>query len=89
MPNIQSAFKRWKQNLRRRAANYSTRNAIHTLRNQIFEVATSAENKTKVKDMYRKYSSLLDKAVKRGIITKNMASRSKSRATARIKKMPA
>lgn len=77
------------QNYRRRDANYATRNEIHTLRNKIYAATGGGEGKAKCTEMYKEYCSLLDKAVKRGVIVKNTASRSKSRARLRLDKVAA
>jgi small subunit ribosomal protein S20 len=85
MPNIKSAEKRMRQGRVNRTRNVSTKNALRTLRRRFDESIGTAE-KDAVELLFRSYCSSLDKAVKRGILKKNTADRSKQRATLRMKK---
>jgi small subunit ribosomal protein S20 len=88
MPNIKSAEKRMRQSRVNRVRNVSTKNAIRTLRRK-FDGSIEAAEKPAVEALFREYCSSLDKAVKRGILKKNTADRSKQRAALRMKKTPA
>ena len=79
MPNIKSAAKRAKTSLQNRARNRAGKAIIANLAKKLVE-ATTAKDKAKSVDIARAYSSNLDKAVKKGIITRNTADRKKSRA---------
>lgn len=89
MPNIKSAFKRMRTSAKKRAANYATRNEVHTLRNSLYEAIAAGQPKAKCQEMFRNYCSLLDKGAKRGIVPKNTADRAKSRAQLRLAKLTA
>ncbi len=88
MPNIKSAEKRMRQSRVNRTRNVSTKNALRTLRRK-FDGSLGTAEKPAVEALFREYCSSLDKAVKRGILKKNTADRSKQRAALRMKKTPA
>jgi small subunit ribosomal protein S20 len=88
MPNIKSAEKRMRQSRVNRVRNVSTKNALRTLRRK-FDGSIEEAEKPAVEALFREYCSSLDKAVKRGILKKNTADRSKQRAALRMKKAPA
>lgn len=85
MPNIKSAEKRMRQSRVNRVQNVSTKNALRTLRRKFDDSIGTAE-KAAVDLLFRSYCSSLDKAVKRGILKKNTADRSKQRAALRMNK---
>ena len=85
MPNIKSAEKRMRQSRVNRIRNVSTKNALRTIRRK-FDGSISTAEKAAVETLFRDYCSLLDKAVKRGVVKKNTADRSKQRAALRMKK---
>ena len=80
MPNIKSAEKRMRQNIKRRAANRATRSAERTeikkARVAIEEAAPEA-----LKEQLVKTISTLDKCARKGLIHKNKAARQVSRLT--------
>lgn len=86
MPNIKQAGKRAKQALVRRARNRSTKSEIATAQ-RVFLAAVESKDKAKAMKEFSAFCSLLDKSAKRGIIKKNNADRSKSRASARLAKL--
>jgi small subunit ribosomal protein S20 len=83
MPNHKSAEKRMRQNEKRRKINRSNRTrvrgAIKNLRN-----AMASSDATKVNEMLPETISVIDKAVQKGVLHKNAASRYKSRLTRRV-----
>jgi small subunit ribosomal protein S20 len=83
MPNIKSAEKRMRTAEIRRAKNQSVKSALLTSRQKLYAAMEKGET-SKLDEYYRGYCSLLDKAVKKGTITANTASRRKSRATHRL-----
>jgi small subunit ribosomal protein S20 len=85
MPNIKSAEKRMRQSRVNRSRNVSTKNALRTLRRK-FDDSLETADTAAVETLFRDYCSNLDKAVKRGIVKKNTADRSKQRAALRMKK---
>ncbi len=88
MANIKSAEKRNRTAEKSRQRNQAVRSGIRTARRQFMEVAEGAD--AAVKDgLFRTYCSVLDKAVKYGVIKKNTAVRRKTRAANRIRPKPA
>ncbi len=85
MPTIKSAVKRMHQARANRVRNVSTKNALRTLRRR-FDESIEAGDKSATEKLYREYCSMLDKAVKRGILMKNTADRNKQRGALRMKK---
>lgn len=83
MPNIKSAKKRVKTSEKKRIVNKSAKSAISTIRVKLYKSIADG-NKDECVGLMRKYSSLLDKAVKKGTIKANAASRRKSRAAVRL-----
>ena len=86
MPNVKSAAKRAKTSAVSRTKNIAAKANILTLGRRLI-AATSANDKTKSQEIFRAYSSALDKAAKKGIITRNTAARKKSRSALKIKAM--
>lgn len=83
MPNIKSAFKRMKQSRSRREHNRAVKSHTKTSRRRLLD-AIGAGDKEGSADRLKKYYSLLDKAVKQGILKANTASRYKSRAAKKV-----
>lgn len=84
MPNIKSAKKRLRQSEVRRAENYAVRSRMRTFRRQFLE-SLAPESEVSSDATFRTYCSVLDKAVKKGVIKKNTAIRGKTRAAARLR----
>ncbi len=85
MPNIKSAKKSMKTSLKSQIDNKSVKTKVATARKKLDEVIASGDEAA-TKAAFGAYCSALDKAVKRGAVKANTASRGKSRAAARIKK---
>ena len=84
MANIKSALKRIK------ITKFKTRRnkiIVSSLKTSIrrFEVSVKAGNMNEAKELYQKVTSLIDKAVAKGTLHKNTASRKKSRLSKKIK----
>jgi len=77
MANLKSSIKDTRRIITRTARNRSIKSRLKTLRQNLSE---SVENKDKneIKEATKNYVSALDKAVKRGIVHRNKASRHKS-----------
>ena len=86
MANIKSAKKRIKTSARRQARNRSVKSKLGTRRTQLY-AAIAEGDKTKADGLFRRYAAALDKAVKKGTIKLNAASRRKSRAAAKLKQV--
>ncbi|MFA6174071.1 MAG: 30S ribosomal protein S20 [Kiritimatiellales bacterium] len=86
MPNIKSAKKRMRSSEKQRVGNMTVKTKVKSVRRKTREVlatGVAATSETAV----REYSSVLDKAVKRGVIKKNTAIRRKKRAVAALRKL--
>jgi len=86
MPNLPSAWKRMRTAAKAHEKNKSVRSAITTTRRKLFE-AVAEKDKEKSNAALRKYSSVLDKAAKKGVIKKQKAVRRKRRAMALVAKV--
>ncbi len=78
MPNIKSAKKAVIKSRERYLRNRSTKSAIKTYTRRVKELAEKGETEQSIANL-RRAISLIDKAVKRGILHKNTANRKKSR----------
>ena len=86
MANIKSAIKRAKQAKANNLRNRACKSKILSCRKAVL-AAIAAANKDDAATAYRVYTSTLDRAVKKGVIAKNTASRKKSRVALAIQKM--
>ena len=89
MANIKgrrAARKRDRQNEKARKRNAVCKAKLHDAHKKLFKAADAGAKEDAEKKL-RDFVSGLDKAVKRGIITKNTADRKKSRAQLKINKM--
>ena len=80
MPNIKSAGKRMRQNIRRRLRNRGVRGRMRTQIksfSQLLEEEKIEEARNMLQDLY----SVIDKTASRGVIHANTAARYKSRLT--------
>jgi small subunit ribosomal protein S20 len=84
MPNIASARKRLRQNLKRRARNRSTKAELKTEIRQVREAAAAGNLKQAEVD-FRIAVAKIDRAAGKRIIHPNRAARLKSRLSARLK----
>jgi small subunit ribosomal protein S20 len=83
MANHFSALKRARQTERRTAANRANKSRLRTAL-RTFRAALTAGDKEKAQTGYRETASVLDKAVQKGVLHKNTASRYKSRLGKRL-----
>jgi small subunit ribosomal protein S20 len=83
MANIKSAEKRNRQAKKRQQVNRSAKSEVLTIRKSM-ESAMAEGNAGKSAELFKKYSSILDKSVKKGVLKKNSASRRKSRAAKKL-----
>lgn len=83
MPNIKSSERSVKTDAERRAQNFSTKSAIKTATRKVAET-TEAGKADDAKSLLTKASSVIDKAVAKGVIHKNAAARKKSRLAKKI-----
>ena len=89
MANIKggrAARKRDRQNEKARKRNATCKAKLHDAHKKLFKAADAGE-KDAAAAKFKEFVSGLDKAVKKGIITKNTADRKKSRAQLKINKM--
>lgn len=83
MPNIKSAAKRARTSEVRRQRNASNKSLLNTVRRKYLE-SIAAADKAKAQEAFNLFCSTLDKSAKKGVISKNAASRRKSRAYAKL-----
>ena len=81
-----AARKRDRQNAKARARNANCKAKLHDAPKKLFKAA-DANKKDDAAKKFKEFVSGLDKAVKKGIISKNTANRKKSRAQLKINKM--
>ena len=79
MANTKSALKRVRQTERRTERNRAAKTRIKTLRRKVADVVESG-NADEVKKILGEFSSVVDKAAKRGVIHRNKANNLKSKA---------
>ena len=77
-----SSIKRTKQSATRHARNTSILSSLKTQEKKVLK-ALEAES-TELKDLYQKFISMLDKAVKKSVLPKNRAARKKSLFNKRV-----
>jgi small subunit ribosomal protein S20 len=81
-----SVLKRVRQSEKRRQRNLEYKNGIKESRKKIRKLMEAGASQEELMEVYRKYSSAVDKAVKKNVIHKNNAARKKSRMNSAIKK---
>lgn len=84
MANSPQARKRARQNRVHRARNVAQRSAMRTQVKNFIKSAESGDRK-EAELAYRKAASLLDRAARKGLQSRNKAARLKSRLNARLK----
>ena len=91
MANIKggrAARKRDRQNAKANKRNTLVKARLHNEHKKLFKKADAGDKEAAEKDL-KAFVSELDKAVKKGIISKNTANRKKSRAQLRVNKIAA
>jgi len=83
MANHFSALKRARQTDKRTARNRANTSRLRTSLRALRESLAKGDKQT-AEQVYRKTVSALDKAVQKGVVHKNTASRYKSRLSARV-----
>jgi small subunit ribosomal protein S20 len=83
MANHYSALKRARQTIKRTAQNRSNRSRLRTALRQMRESLAKGD-KTAAEQTFRQTVSALDKAIQKGILHENTASRYKSRLSVRL-----
>ncbi len=89
MANIKggrAARKRDRQNAKANKRNSAVKSKLHDSHKKLFKAADAGEKDTAAKK-FKELVSGADKAVKKGIISKNKANRIKSRAQLKLNKM--
>ncbi len=88
MANIKSAIKRARQNIKLRQRNTAARSMYRTYIKHVVKAVESGD-KEAARSAYTVAQPIIDKAVSKGLVHKNKASRIKSRLSAKIKAMAA
>ncbi len=84
MPNIKSAKKRMRTSEEKRVLNRAVKTRLKNVRRAFLENTEETPSET-APDAFRTYCSVLDKAAKKGTISRNTAIRRKRRASARLR----
>ena len=84
MPNIQSAKKRNRQSVKRRAHNMALRSRARTAMKRVLAAIQKGDH-TEAMRIFSVMQSILDKAAKVGIFHRNKVARHKSRLNLKIK----
>lgn len=85
MPNIQSAKKRLRQSLQRRARNRAAKSTLKTSIKKL-QASVTAKDFDTARTQLSALSKLLDQTASKGIIHPNKASRTKSRLNHAVRK---
>jgi small subunit ribosomal protein S20 len=88
MANHASAIKRYRQSQRRRVINQMNRHRLKTQLKKLRTAITGGKG-ADAKALLSETVGVIDKSVKKGVITKNTAGRYKSRLTKRVNTLPA
>ncbi len=83
MPNIKSAKKRLRKSTKQTGVNLPIKTRVKSARRK-FEELVEAGDKDASNEAYKKLCSCIDRAAKNGVIKKNTAVRTKTRAAARL-----
>lgn len=83
MPNTKSAESRMRNSARKQQQNNATKSRVKTFEKR-YVTALSGGDKAAAAAALRDYTSVVDKAVKTGVIHKSTASRKKSRLSVRL-----
>ncbi len=83
MPNTKSAIRWVAKSEERRESGRAVKSQLSSVRRKFYENVAGGDA-TGGATTFREYCSLLDKAVKKGVIKANNANRRKSRASARL-----
>lgn len=83
MPNIKASIRSVKTDAERRARNFPVKTAIRSVSRKVLE-AVEAGKADEAKTLLTEASSIIDKAVAKGVIHKNAAARKKSRLALKL-----
>lgn len=83
MPNIKSSERSVKTDASRRAQNFAVKSSVKTAARKVADTVTAGKA-DEAKALLTKASSVIDKAVAKGVIHKNAAARKKSRLAKKI-----
>ncbi len=90
MANIKSAEKRNKQNEKRRQRNVQVKSSVRTAAKKIMKSLSMKDSKPEdIGKMQKDFVKTIDTAAQKGIVTKNAASRKKSRIAKKINALKA
>lgn len=78
MPQIKQSAKRWRQSVKRAAANKKVKDGIDYLFRQ-FKKAITGADKAKSEELAKQLNKAIDKACQKRVFKKNKAARKKSR----------
>lgn len=85
MPTTTAAAKAHRQNIKARARNKEVKDGLKKLQVRLRKALT-AKDKATATTIVKEYTRALDKAAQKKVVTRNMASRKKSRLAATLKR---
>ncbi len=88
MPHLKSAFKRLRQNIKRRLRNRSAKSALKTQIKKFLSTIQTGDAGA-ASEQYRLTTKMLDKTAAKGIIRKGTAARKKSGLAQKLNKLVA
>ena len=88
LPNIKSSERSVKTDAERRAQNFATRSTIRTASRKVVDTIQAGKTE-ETNALLSKASSVIDKAVAKGVIHKNAAARKKSRLAHKVNALTA
>ncbi|TFG65074.1 MAG: 30S ribosomal protein S20 [Gemmatimonadales bacterium] len=83
MPNIKSAKKRLRQSIKRRTHNRDVRSSIRTVTKTLLNTESADEAEV----LYRRLTSMLDRAARTGLIARNAVDRRKASLSRHVKSL--
>jgi small subunit ribosomal protein S20 len=83
MANIKGGIKRARQAIGRRSRNRGEKSKFNTVHKKFLDAITAGD-KTKAKEVFSEFCSILDKTLKHGVVKANLVNRTKSRAAKKL-----
>jgi small subunit ribosomal protein S20 len=83
MANHKSAAKRARQSVKRKTVNNKRKGIVKTIEKKLLQ-AISLKDSPKAQELLKTFASYVDRAAKNSVVSKNHASRKKSRLSASV-----
>lgn len=86
MANHKSAAKRARQSVKRKNVNNKRKSIVKTIEKKLLQ-AIAIKDGSKAQELLKSFTSLVDRAAKSAVVSKNHASRKKSRLSATVARL--